>query len=440
MIWIELAVVIAAILIGARLGGLGLGLTGGLGLLVLTFGFGLEPTAPPIDVILIIATVISAVSIMQAAGGLDYMVEVAAKILRRHPQRVTFLAPLVTYAFTFVAGTGHIAYALLPVIAEVSRKTGIRPERPMSISVIASQQAITASPISAATAVLLIMLADFQVTLIDILLISIPATLTGVILGALSVLHYGKDLKYDKTYLARLEAGEFSEKENPGEKLESTKQAKFSVLLFLLAVASIVLISANPALLPSWMDEATSAVRTLQPSVVIRIVMLAIGAITMLVCRVKGSAIAHSSVFSTGMQAVIAILGIAWMGDTFIQAHMAEIKQAMMGYVELHSWTFAIALFLMSILLYSQAATLRALLPLGIALGIPAPALVAMFPSVNGYFFIPNYPTIIAAISFDRTGTTRIGRFLLNHSFMLPGMVATIASVAAGYLLAYIFL
>lgn len=437
MIWIELVIVLAAILIGARIGGVGLGLMGGVGLAVLTFVFGLQPTAPPIDVMLIIIAVISAASVMQSAGGLDFMVNVATKILRKHPDRITFYGPLVTYIFTFVAGTGHIAYAILPVISEVSRETGIRPERPLSISVIASQQAITSSPVSAATAVMIVMLSPMGITLLDILAVSIPATLIGVFAGAFASSKMGKELKDDKEYLKRVADGEFRDDKKISSQTIINPTAKLSVLLFVIGVVFIVIFGSSQSLLPSW--EINGTVTQLSMTVLIQIIMLSIAAITLLACRIKGSMVGHSSVFIAGMQAVIAIFGIAWMGDTFIQSNMPVIKESLMIFTTSHPWTFAIALFVMSILLYSQAATLRAILPLGLALGIPSAALIAMFPAVNGYFFIPNYPTVVAAISFDRTGTTRIGKYLLNHSFMIPGLVSTIVAVSVGFLIGYIF-
>lgn len=437
MIWIELIIVLAAILIGARIGGVGLGLMGGVGLAVLTFGFGLQPTTPPIDVMLIIIAVISAASVMQSAGGLDYMVKLATKILKKNPSRITFLGPAVTYIFTFVAGTGHIAYAILPVIAEVARETGIRPERPLSIAVIASQQAITSSPVSAATAVMIVMLSPMNISLLDILIVSIPATLIGVFAGALCANRMGRDLKDDKEYQKRVAEGEFRDDKKIDDVAVINPKAKISVLLFIVGVVFIVVFGSSKSLLPSW--ETDGVVKQLNMTVLIQIVMLSVAAITLLVCKIKGSTVGHSSVFIAGMQAVIAIFGIAWMGDTFIQSNMVVIKESLMVYTTSHPWTFALALFVMSILLYSQAATLRAILPLGIALGIPATALIAMFPAVNGYFFIPNYPTVVAAISFDRTGTTRIGKYLLNHSFMIPGMVATIVAVGTGFLIISFF-
>lgn len=433
MIWIQLAVVLGAILIGARLGGIGLGLMGGVGLGVLTFGFGLAPTAPPIDVMLMIVAVISAASVMQSAGGLDFLVAIATKILRKNPSRITFLGPAVTYTFTFVAGTGHVAYAVLPVIAEVAQQTGVRPERPLSISVIASQQAITSSPVSAATAVLLALLAPMEISLLTILAISIPSTLIGVLAGALFANKMGPELAVDKEYLKRLSEGLFDTKTKVEESKTEHTKARLSVGIFIVGVIAIVLLGSIPSLLPTW--DVDGVVKKLGMPEVIQITMLSIAALIMILCKVKAELVQKSTIFSAGMQAVIAIFGIAWMGDTFIQANMAELKTTLMDYVELYPWTFAFALFIMSILLYSQAATLRALMPLGIALGIPASALIAMFPSVNGYFFIPNYPTVVAAINFDRTGTTRIGRYILNHSFMMPGLISTTVAVGMGFLI-----
>jgi len=421
--------VLVAIIIGARLQGIGLGIMGGLGLAILTFGFGLQPTSPPIDVMLMIVAVIAAASCMQAAGGLDLMVSLAERFLRKHPSHITLLSPIVTYLFTFVAGTGHVAYSVLPVIAEVARETKIRPERPLSIAVIASQQAITASPISAATVALLSMLAGYNISLLNILMISIPSTLVGVFLGALFSMRMGKELHEDPEYLERLEAGMFLHDKpasavNPGIKSKSG----LSVIIFILATFCIILFGSIESL------RSFGNVNLNMPNV-IEIVMLSAAALILLLTKTNGIKAAQGSVFSAGMQAVVAIFGIAWMGDTFIHGNMDELKSSIEGVVTSMPWIFGLALFVMSILLYSQAATVRALMPLGIALGISPWMLIALFPTVNGYFFLPNYPTVVAAINFDRTGTTRIGKWILNHSFMIPGLIATIGAVCTGLLL-----
>ncbi|EDY93817.1 transporter, anaerobic C4-dicarboxylate uptake (Dcu) family [Phocaeicola plebeius DSM 17135] len=430
--WLQLLFVLLAIIVGARVGGIGLGVFGGLGLAVLTFVFDLEPTTPPIDVMLMIVAVIAAAGCMQAAGGLDLMVKWAEKILRRHPQRITLLSPLVTYLFTFFAGTGHVAYSVLPVIAEVARETGIRPERPMGIAVIASQQAITASPISAATVALLSMLAGYHITLFDILKISIPCTLVGVLAGAIYSMRVGKELKDDPVYQARLKSGELSGANYCTAEVANPGKALTSVLLFLGATVGIVLFGSIDSLRPSF--QTSEGVVVMQMAHIIEVLMLSVAALILLLTGTSGMKAAKSSVFNAGMQAVVAIFGIAWMGDTFISGNIAVIKENIFGLVTDMPWLFGIALFVMSILLFSQAATIRALLPLGMALGISPYMLIALFPAVNGYFFIPNYPTVVAAINFDTTGTTRIGKYVLNHSFMMPGLISTIVAVGLGIL------
>lgn len=434
---IQFLFVLTAIILGARLGGIGLGVMGGIGLGILTFVFGLQPTSPPVDVMLMIAAVISAAGCMQAAGGLDLMVREAEKLLRRNPSRITILSPLVTYFFTFVAGTGHVAYSVLPVIAEVARETKIRPERPMAIAVIASQQAITASPISAATVALLSLLSGFNVSLLDILMISIPCTLVGVLAGALYSLKVGKDLEQDPEYMRRVAEGMFNEGGNVEKDELHRWKPLASVIIFVLATVSIVLFGSFDTLRPSHLIDGKMV--TVGMPIIIEIVMLSAAALILLITKTDGIKAAKGSVFSAGMQAVVAIFGIAWMGDTFLQGNMVELKGAIEGAVTEMPWLFGIALFVMSILLYSQAATIRAFVPLGVALGISPFLLIAMFPAVNGYFFIPNYPTVVAAINFDRTGTTRIGKYVLNHSFMMPGLISTAVAVGLGIVLVTLF-
>ena len=430
---LQLLFVLVAIIVGARLGGIGLGVMGGVGLAILTFVFGLQPTAPPIDVMLMIVAVISAASCMQAAGGLDYMVKLAERLLRRNPSQVTILSPLVTYLFTFVAGTGHVAYSVLPVIAEVATETKIRPERPLGIAVIASQQAITASPISAATVALLGLLTGFDITLFDILKITIPATLIGVLVGAFLSKKVGKELLEDPEYLRRLEAGMIDTKHVELNDVKNMFHARISVIIFIAAPLLIVLFGSIPAMRPMFNGTA------LDMPAIIEILMLCAAAVILFISRTDGIKATQGSVFPAGMQAVIAIFGIAWMGDTFINGNITELTGSIEGIVRQMPWLFGLALFVMSILLYSQAATVRAIVPLGIALGISPMMLIALFPAVNGYFFIPNYPTVVAAINFDRTGTTGIGKWILNHSFMMPGMVATIVSIVVGLLLVQVF-
>lgn len=435
---LELAVVLAALAIGARVGGIGLGLWGAVGLAVLTFVFGATPTSPPIDVMLIILAVISAAAVMEAAGGIDFLVRVAERIIRGNPRRVTIVAPLVTYAFTFVAGTGHIVYPLLPVIYEVAHENGIRPERPMAIATVASQQAITASPVAAATAVMIGLLAPQGLGLLQILAITVPATLTGVLVAAVVQTWVGKELKDDPEYQQRLKSGEteLPRGTSPrGARIEELPPAaRRSALVFLTGVALVVLAGAFPFLRPQIVTNGQPG--PLPMPLMIEIVMLTVAAVILLVTRAPVAQVPKTQTAQAGFTALVGIFGLAWMGDTFIEANRAIVIGGLSEMAQTYPALFSVGLFAASVLLYSQAATARALMPLGLSLGIPGLSLIGMFPAVNGYFFLPNYGTIIAAINFDRSGTTRIGRFVLNHSFMLPGMIATWVAIALGLLIA----
>ncbi len=436
IILLQFLVVLAAIFIGARIGGIGLGVFGMMGLAILVFVFRLQPGQAPIDVILMIIAVISAASALQAAGGLDYLVKVAEKLLRKNPSAITFLGPFVCYAFTFFAGTGHIAYSLLPIISEIATESKVRPERPLSISVIASQQAITASPISAATAALLStsLLGGQGISLADILKICIPATLIGVLAGAVVANFIGKSLEKDPEYLKRLKRGDFSKKTVVNTTAaQSSTRPKTAVIIFLTGVLLVVLFGSVESLRPVFNAEG-NITRMNMPEI-IEIVMMSIAGLIIIFAKADVAKAVKGNVFLAGMQAVIAIFGIAWMGDTFFQGNIDFFKTHIQDIVTNHSYLFAVALFVMSIFLFSQAATVRTLYPLGIALGIPPMILIALFPAVNGYFFIPNYPTVVAAINFDRTGTTRIGKYILNHSFMIPGLVSTIVAIVIGYVM-----
>jgi anaerobic C4-dicarboxylate transporter DcuA len=434
MIWFDLVVVLACIVWGARLGGIGLGTVAALGMSFFVFGLGRAPGSFPGEVLLIVLCVVTAAAALQAAGGLDVMVAVAEKVLRRHPRQITFLAPLISYVFTFVSGTGHVSYSLLPIIAEVSRKVKERPERPLSISVIASQAAVTASPMSAATAGMVALFSrsgNFGLT--DILMICIPSTLIGVLAGALSVRRMGVELEEDPVYRDRLARGEVRE-ESGTEARQAPSGAKWSVLLFLGAVLVVTILGLVPALRPEFAVNGKTERLGMVAS--ISLVTLAATSLMLFISKVKPDAVVAGSVMKAGIVAVISILGIAWLGSTFFESHQREILGAISAHVRNYPWLFAFALFLLSILLYSQAATVAALMGVGLQLGIGPPQLIAMFPAVNGYFFLPTYATIVAAIQFDSTGTTGVGKWVLNHSFMRAGLVTTMVSVGTGLLLA----
>jgi anaerobic C4-dicarboxylate transporter DcuA len=437
-ILLQFVVVLAAIWMGARYSGVGLGLWGAVGLLVLVIVFGVNPTSPPIDVMLIILAVIMAASVMDAAGGIDFLVRIAEGIIRANPKYVTIVAPLTTWTFTFLAGTGHIVYPLLPVIYETAHQSGIRPERPMAIATIASQQAVTASPVAAATAAMIGLFAEKGLTqwgLPQILMICVPSTLAGVIVAAIVSMFLGKDLKDDPEYQARLKSGAIPPAQTAAQRPPLKPSAKTSAFMFLAGVALVVLFGFFPALRTLPGEKSALAMPT-----VIEIVMMSVAALMLLVTKVDVDLIPKTATLRAGVVAVIGIFGLAWLGDSFIAENKDVIVPAIGKWAQAAPWTFAFGLFFASVLLYSQAATTRALMPLGLALGIPPQFLIAMFPSVNGYFFIPTYGSLIAAINFDLSGTTRIGKYVLNHSFMIPGLVSTAVAVTVGLLLAQVVL
>jgi anaerobic C4-dicarboxylate transporter-like protein len=443
MIWLELLVVLVSIFVGARLSGIALGTVAGIGLAVLIFIFGLPPGMPPRTVLGMILAVITAAATMQAAGGLDYLVVIAERALRIWPAGITLIAPIIAYVFTLAAGTGHIIYALLPVIAEVSRKARVRPERPLSIATIASQQAITASPISAATVALMGLVAPARISLQSILLICIPSTFVGSLLGALAVMWKGPELENDPVYKDRLSKG-LIEASLPSTMLEGTdlRHARGSVLVFLVAAALVVALGLFPSLRPnhSLATGNQESVEQVEMAPAIMIVMLAAAGINMLAFRASPIKTVKGSIMNAGIVALISIAGLGWLGSSFFEGNRQFIVHSISGVVHQHPWVFAVGLFALSILLASQAATVVTLMPVGIALGLGPSVLIAVFPAVNGYFFLPTYATLLAAISFDQTGTTRIGKYVLNHSFMVPGMVATVSSVIIGYFIGKIVL
>lgn len=432
MFWLQFALILVCIVLGSRRGGVGLGTFGGVGLLIMAFVFGASPTSPPISVMLMILAVVTAASALQAAGGLDYLVELAERLLHKKPEWITFIAPLVTYTFTFAAGTGHTAYSTLPVIAEVARKAGIRPERPMSVSVIASQLAIVACPISAATVTLLGVLSGAGIGLGKILTVTIPATLGGIVVAAAVMSRYGKRLDEDPIYRERLEKGLIKDIE-AGEKMsgEALKRARIAVVLFLMAAVGVVILGTVPELRPAF--DVKGEAKPMDMATTIQIVMLSAAALIFVLTGASTDEARKGSIMRAGITAIIGIFGIAWLGNTFFEANKPLVVESIQDFIEAAPWIFALGLFALSVLVFSQAATTAALMPVGVALGIPATYLVAMFPAVCGFFFLPAYGTVLAAIEFDPTGTTRIGKFVLNHSFMLPGLVGVVSAVLIGF-------
>jgi len=431
MIWIELAILLACIVVGARLGGMALGPVAGIGLTVFVFAFGMPPGSPPGTVLGMIVAVVTALSAMEAAGGLDYLVLVAERVMRRRPQYITIVAPLVTYALIFASGTQHVIYALLPVIAEVSRKAGIRPERPISISVIAAQHGLIASPISAATVALIGVLAGHSIGLPRVMMVIVPSTLLAVLIGALSVTWKGQALSDDPAYQERLASGKVQPPQATRELTPAEmRRARGSTLFFLTGIGFVVLLGLFPGLRPSYsiLAEGKAGTAQVDPAAAIMIVMLAIGGLILLLFKASPDAIMKGSIMRGGLSAVISILGISWLGSSFFAGNETQIVGEISSLIRQAAWVFAIGLFFLSALLFSQAATVVTLMPVGLGLGLSPLLLVAMYPAVNGAFFLPTYGTVLAAVAFDQTGTTRIGKYLLNHSFMRPGLVTTISA------------
>jgi len=449
MIFLQLAVLLICIFIGARLSGIGLGVMGMIGLLILMFVFGVQPSDPPLEVMLIIMSVVTAAAALQAAGGMDYLVKVAGNILRSHPGQITVLGPLVTYCFTLFAGTAHISYSILPIIAEVAIKARIRPERALSMSVTAAHMGITASPVSAASAALLTVLGASGIKLADILMVCIPATVIGVIVGIIFVYKRGKELDKDPEFLERMKDPVFAKNLDTAAKGEIALKpgAIPSLIIFGLAVLSIVLLGSFPGLLPNFggaegfkPNFAVNASGQVQMPAMIMMIMLGATGLIILFAKTTAGQVTKASLFSSAASATIAVFGVVWMSSSFMDHNFVAIKDTLGEMVNKYPWLFALALFTLSILLFSQAATTKALMPLGLVLGLSPAFLLGIFPAVNGHFFIPGYPTLLTAIQFDRTGTTRIGKYVLNHSFMLPGLVTTAAAVGAGLVLQLILL
>lgn len=428
MIWMELLVVLLFILIGARMGGIGIGYAGGAGVIVLTMIFGLEAGSIPVDVILIIMAVIAAIAAMQNAGGLDYLVHLSESLLRKNPKRVTFIAPAVTYMMTLLSGTGHTVYAALPVITEVSKEGNVTPSKPLSISVVASQIAITASPISAAVVIFASYLEPYGVSYLQLLAIVIPTTFLAVMGGAFISNLRSKPLDQNPVYLER-EAKNLVK--HLGEKdHDDPKQAKYSVGIFLAAIIIVVGYATVTSENLGIIEHATIS----RNEAIIAIMLLAAAVIT-LVCKIDIGQVTNMSTFKSGMSACVCVLGVAWLGDTFVSNHIEEIKEAAGGLLVNYSWLLAVVLFFASMLLYSQAATTVALIPAALSLGVNPIAAIASFAAVSALFVLPTYPTLIAAVEMDDTGTTRIGKFVFNHSFLIPGVVTIALSVIIGFVI-----
>jgi len=470
---IQLLVVLLALYVGSRYGSLALGAISGIGLAILVLGFGLKPGTPPTDVIYIIIAAVTCAGMMQASGGMDWLIQLAEKMLRKHPDHITFYAPLCTFFLTVLVGTGHVVYTLMPIICDIALKKGIRPERPCGVASIASQVGITCSPIAAAVVAFTTISAanGFEITIPGVLMVSIPACLCGLMAASACSYKRGLDLDKDPMFQARLKDPETYEymyghsatvldKEIPAS-------AKRAVYIFLTALVVIVVYAMFQDLLPSYptlkavsgapeltgsqaltltADQLVKAniqlegytvmkMVPLKMNLVIQIVMITAAALMIIFCNASPKKAVGGAVWQSGMVAVVAIYGIAWLADTYFSNYMNVMQDGLEGIVAQYPWAIAFAFFAVSVLINSQGAVVVAMVPLAYKLGIPGPVLLGVLPSVYGYFFIPNYPSDIATVNFDRSGTTVIGKYLLNHSFMMPGMVSVIVSTIVATLI-----
>lgn len=473
---LQLCIVLAALWLGSRYGSLALGAISGIGLAILVFGFGLEPGTPPTDVIYIIIAAVTCAGIMQASGGMDWLIQLAEKLLRKHPARITFLAPLCTFFLTVLVGTGHVVYTLMPIICDIAIKKGIRPERPCGIASIASQIGITCSPIAAAVVAFITISGanGYAITIPKVLMVTVPACLLGIFMASLASYKRGKDLEKDPDFQKKISDPEQREfvYGSTATTLDTkiAPESKRAVYIFFGALLVIVFFAIFQNMLPAYEtvkaikgapvmemlgatitpeqlakidkvipDETEVVMSPLKMNIVIQIVMITAAALMIIFCKASPKKAVHGPVWQSGMVAVVAIYGIAWLADTFFANYLGQIQEMLSGMVEQYPWSIAFAFFLVSVLVNSQGAVVVAMLPLAYKLGIDGWILLGVLPSVYGYFFIPNYPSDIATVNFDRTGTTKIGKYLLNHSFMMPGMVHTVVACVAGYLIAYLY-
>jgi len=429
---VELLIVLAALYVGSRYGSLALGAISGIGLAILVFGFGLKPGTPPTDVIYIIIAAVTCAGTLQASGGMDWMIQIAERMLRKHPDHITFLGPLVTFFLTVLVGTGHVVYTIMPIICDIALKKGIRPERPCAVASVASQVGITCSPIAAAVvAFVTISNANgYMVSIPQVLLVTIPACLIGLMCASAASYKRGKDLDKDPEFLRRKADPElynymYGSSATTLDKVIG-REAKASVFIFLGSLLVIVGFAFCQMIHVEQNGESVALAKAMgipKMNIIIQIIMLTAAACNIMFCKAMPK------------KAVVAIYGIAWLADTYFGNYMEQMKVMLTDLVTNYPWSIAFVFFLVSVLINSQGAVVVAFLPLAYQLGIAGPVLLGVLPSVYGYFFIPNYPSDIATVNFDRSGTTVIGKYLLNHSFMMPGLISVIVSTVVGYLI-----
>ena len=436
---VQLAIVLVCLFYGARKGGVALGLLGGIGLVAMVYFFGLKPGKPPVDVMLTIIAVVAASATLQASGGLDVLLQLAERLLRRNPKFISILAPFTTCGLTMLCGTGHVVYTMLPIIYDIAIKNGIRPERPMAGSSIASQMGIIASPVSVAVVSLVAFLAKVPVDgtpigFIQLISVTIPSTLAGVLAIGIFSWFRGKDLDQDEQFQAYI-ADPDNRKRVYGDSVtllgkKLTRDQWTAMWIFVGAIAVVATLGAFGELRPQVGGKPMSMVLTIQ------MFMLLTGALIIITTKTDASAIGKSEVFRAGMIAVVAVFGIAWMADTMFEAHLEEIEALLTETVKEHPWTYALVLLTVSKFVNSQAAAIAAIVPVALSIGVPPGYVVAFAAASYGYYILPTYPSDLATIQFDRSGTTRIGKYVINHSFILPGLIGVSTSCVVGYFIA----
>lgn len=428
MVVLHILIVLGAIFLGARIGSIGIGMAGGLGVLVLGLtGVPVTREDIPFDVIGIIMTVIAAIAAMQRAGGMDYLVNLAERFLRKNPKRVTYYAPIVTWLMTVLAGTGHTAFSTLPVIVEVAKEGDVRPSRPLSISVVASQMAIVASPISAAVVLMAALLEPMGVGYLQVLAVLIPATFLAIFPAAWLANREGKELADDPVYQERMAAG-LVKKPVAGTDFTPPKGAKASVIIFIIAILVVMIWATLTSEQIGLIAEPT-----LPRNEAIMTVMLTAATVIVMMTKIPAADVLNTQVFKSGMSASMCVLGVAWLGTTLINHYMDDIEHLAGDVIESTPWLLAVVLFFAAALLYSQAATTKALMPAALALGVSPLTALAAFPAVSALFVLPTYPTLLAAVEMDDTGSTRIGKAVFNHPFLIPGVASIVVSVLLSY-------
>ena len=425
---VHIIILFGAIVLGARMGSIAIGFAGGLGVLLLgATGIPVSAEAIPFDVIGIIMCVIAAISAMQLAGGMDYLVYLAERFLRSNPKRVTVYAPVVTWLMTVLAGTGHTAFSTLPVIVEVAKEGKVRPSRPLSVAVIASQMAIVASPISAAVVFMASLLEDHGVGYLQLLAVMLPATLLAIFPTAWLANRLGKDLENDPVYQQRVADGLVAQPQASAE-FAPKAGAKTSVGIF---VAAILIVMAYATLISDQIGLIPNP--TVPRNEAIMAIMLSAAAIILWVTKHAAAEVLTTQVFRSGMSACVCVLGVAWLGTTFINYYIDDIQAVAGTVLQAQPWLLAVVLFFAACLLYSQAATAKALMPAALAIGVSPLTAVAAFPAVSALFVLPTYPTLLAAVEMDDTGSTRIGKYVFDHPFIAPGVVCISTAILLGY-------